>query len=297
MADAKPNSLAVLFPTRGRPQLFERSVKTAVETASRPDRLDINYYIDSDDPTLEQYSAVIDRLTPVLEAAGAAFQGGVGDRIGCPRSANYLALTSKADVIVMGNDDQQYVSAGWDERLDNEVAAYPDDIFLFWFNDGIESDHWCCFPIVSRAWVDTLGYFFPGNFEHFFVDTWLMDLGCRIGRAHYLRDVDVKHLPVWAGLSPSDTELSNEWFAAKMRCYIRDMEIYERTERYRELDAELLRGRMRPSVHEQADDHPTGEPRTTTNLERRDGPVFVHRAPKPDEREEIKAFLRKGGDG
>ena len=54
MVDAKPNSLAVLFPTRDRPQLFERSVKNAVETASHPDRLEINYYIDNDDPTLEQ---------------------------------------------------------------------------------------------------------------------------------------------------------------------------------------------------------------------------------------------------
>ena len=60
------------------------------------------------------------------------------------------------------------------------------------------------FPIVSRKWFNTLGYFTPGCFEFTFNDGWITDLGSRINRLHYVKKVKVPHLHADIGLAQKD---------------------------------------------------------------------------------------------
>ncbi len=64
------------------------------------------------------------------------------------------------DVIIMGNDDLIYRTPEWDNILIKELSTIKDDIYCAWFDDGINGEKHCAFPIISRKWVETLGYCF-----------------------------------------------------------------------------------------------------------------------------------------
>ncbi|WP_146208972.1 hypothetical protein [Azospirillum sp. TSO22-1] len=208
-------------------------------TASLRGRIEVLVYIDSDDPEVEGYR----RTFAELASSGHGL-GRVQAIIGPPRSVsiswNDLAAASRADVLMMANDDQVYVEAGWDCRLDACVAAYPDRIFCMWFNDGICGEEHCAFPIVSRRWCNKLGYFTPGIFEFIANDTWIMDLGRRVGRLHYIGDVLVEHRHFSVGKSMFDETYRRHREGEQEQRRARDMFVFERTAAIRERDARWL---------------------------------------------------------
>ena len=104
------------------------------------------------------------------------------------RLLNYLG-----DILIMGNDDQEYQTQYWDTTLEGEVNKYPDDIYCAWFEDKINGPKHCAFPIISRKWYDTVGYFAPGVFNFGYNDTWVYDIAKRVGRTHFIPDVVVEH--------------------------------------------------------------------------------------------------------
>ena len=77
------------------------------------------------------------------------------------KSWNEIAKLSLGDILIMGNDDQEYQTQYWDTTLEGEVNKYPDDIYCAWFEDKINGSKHCAFPIISRKWYDTVGYFAP----------------------------------------------------------------------------------------------------------------------------------------
>ena len=63
-----------------------------------------------------------------------------------------------------------------------------------WFNEGHWGEKLCTFPIVSREWYATLGYFTTGIFECLYDDIWITDLAHRVDRLHYIG------LVYWSGI-------------------------------------------------------------------------------------------------
>lgn len=287
----KSCSIGLMLPTRGRPALLERYAKSVVQTANDPSRIEIHTYIDQDDPALEEYMSTIERLSAELGPLGLTFAGGVGDPVGVPGAMNELGRMSETDLLIMSNDDQLYTTFGWDERLDREAEKFPDGIFLFWFSDGLESDRWCCFPIVSRRWIKCLDYYAPTMFEHFFVDTWLWDIALRIGRAHYLPDIKVEHIAAWAGLAPEDdTSRRTRGPLSKGRLHRDDLRYYT-LGRYRELDAEILRGALEPSAYERADGHSVGTPRLKPKQDPDSQTIHFHYQPESNYEQKVQELL------
>ena len=114
---------------------FGRCVTSAINRAAHPDRLTDQFYIDDDDAELSLYGEVLEKLRDEYDPTGVIFMGKVGDSIGCPRAANALALYSDTDIVMMCGDDLVFTDDGWDVRLDEDAAKYPDDLFLFWFSE------------------------------------------------------------------------------------------------------------------------------------------------------------------
>ena len=237
-----------------------RCVTSAVERAAHPDRLTVQFYIDDDDAELSLYGEVLEKLRDEYDPKGVILMGHIGDSIGCPRAANSLALGSDTDIVMMCGDDLVFRDDGWDDRLDEDAAKYPDDLFLFWFNEERSRHKFSCFPIVSRRWIETLGYFLPTVFEHYFADLWLMEVACRIGRAHFISDVVVQHLPVSTGQTKDDTWDSRA--DQREQRFARDEALWPFGKRYRDHDADTLRAKMEPSEYERADGHPVGQSRS-----------------------------------
>ena len=105
------------------------------------------------------------------------------------QSWNDLYAKSVGDILIMGNDDLVYRTSLWDLRIEKESERFEDEIYCMWMDDMINDDRHCAFPIVSRKWCETLGYFTPGVFEFGYNDTWVYDIAKRIGRCKWIGQV------------------------------------------------------------------------------------------------------------
>jgi len=233
---------ALICPTRGRPHRVKEFIESALTTATHPERIHIELYIDDTDQEISHYETVISNLRKNFDTG--LISSTFGPSVGVPRAANLLFDQSSADIFMTSNDDQVFIDQGWDARLDKEIEKYQDDIFCMWFNDNWESQNFCTFPIISRKWVETLGYFQFPFFEHYFVDAWIWMLAKAIGRENYIDDIIVEHRHWKTGKSQKDAtynlHLSNE----KGSKYARDRSVIDKFERYFHADVEALKNVM-----------------------------------------------------
>jgi len=175
--------VSILTPTRGRPQMMARFVKSALDTAKCPDRIEFLIWVDNDDPFLSEYAQIFGNMKEVKLFVGQMEKSDVVGGIW-----NYLAERCHGQNLMMGNDDLMCTSKGWDNSLDNTVRRYADKIYVAWFDDGINGQNHCAFPIVSRKWYEILGYFVPEDFMFFCHDTYLFHMARDLGRLLFIPD-------------------------------------------------------------------------------------------------------------
>ena len=166
-------------------------------------------------------------------------------RIGVISAFNHLTMLANGDVFVTAPDDHYFLSPGWDTRLDEETAKFPDGLYCMWFNDNWESQNFCTAPIISRIWVERLGYMHLPLFEHFFADSWIWMLAKTINRTVYIPDIIVEHRHWKTGKVPKDeTYKLNENTLGDSR-YARDRKVIDKFERYFLADVALLQKAMK----------------------------------------------------
>jgi hypothetical protein len=92
---------------------------------------------------------------------------------------NYLADEAMKNpdnkLFMIVGDDAVFATKGWDTALKNEYDKLDNKIHVFSFKDSRSSDG-TPHPIVTREFIDTMGYFCTPIFLHFFVDTWLVEM-------------------------------------------------------------------------------------------------------------------------
>jgi glycosyl transferase/beta-hydroxylase protein BlmF len=202
-----------------------------MKNATQKERVELLFYVDDDDPKIDEYKSRFPRDNHYSTVTYDKPRP-----VGC--SWNVIAEKCTGDVMIMGNDDLVYKTQGWDIHLENRVSKFDDEIYLAWFNDKINQHRHCAFPIVSRKWYDTLGYFTPGIFEFLYNDTWLYDIGRRVDRCAYMPHVVAQHLHF-----SQDISLMDETYARVRRDgqTARDKRLYENTENSRINAANKLR--------------------------------------------------------
>jgi len=213
--------ISILVPSRGRPGMFSEFIESIRSTATSQERIEVLVYVDMNDPSLEKYIVQKSEMVRVLV--------GVPQPIG--ESWNALAVESSGSILMMGNDDQVYITKGWDDVVRDTASKYNDDIYCLWFDDTINGPKHCAFPIISRKWYETVGYFVPEVFGHLYVDTWIFDIAKRINRFEYIPSVVCEHRHCTAD------ETAKTARGRKRN----DPKIYESTEDDRKRDAEKLK--------------------------------------------------------
>ncbi len=211
--------ISILCPSRGRPDLAKKMIESALSTATAP--IEILLYLNEDDPELEKYKKLI---------SSKYYQ------IGPDRSPGYswnkLAEECHGDILFLLGDDATFETKGWDRLVEEEFSKIPDRIACVYpVVPGIKkvnNPHFC----VHRNWVNTLGYFIPPHFWHWYVDTWTRELAQQIGR--YIR---MDNFPLPMVLYPAD-----ETHARKDRLSLRERDhwLWKVTKRHRIADAQVL---------------------------------------------------------
>lgn len=240
-ASPPPLTISLLCPTWSRPENALRLAQSVLSNAKIPSRVEMLFWVDNVDPRRYEYQyqfqAVQSQYRDFLR-----FHLMTGDPIGVFRAWNAMAQESRGDLIVMAADDQIYRDPGWDVCLDREVQKYPDRIFCMWFNEGHYREKLCTFPIVSRRWFEALGYFTPPMFERLYGDLWIMDVGHRLGRLHYIPDILTEHLHWSYGKSAIDQTYEKQVdTSGKLKPVVwRDKALFEQTAPQREEEARKL---------------------------------------------------------
>jgi hypothetical protein len=170
--------ISILCPTRGRPDILRRMVRSARDTAAEPLRLEFLVYLTPDDPRLHDYKQVIfdERVYPVT-----------GPRRVLGECWNVLAEVATGDLLMQANDDIVFRTPGWDGMVRREFDSCPDKILMVFGDDlGCHRGQFGPHPIVHRRWVNALGYFVPGMFAGDYTDTWVNEVARILGRDRFL---------------------------------------------------------------------------------------------------------------
>jgi hypothetical protein len=186
--------IALICPTRGRPERFVGMVESAMSLASFPEGVYVHLAVDADDSAKSEYERTLPpRCTLHVNR----------EPLSVPGLMDWLAKEVPADILMAASDDILIRTRGWDEKVRAAFAAVPDRILLAYTNDGRDRDKVEHF-FVSREWVEATGYFMYPDFEHFCGDEWNEHIGRALGRAVFLRDVVTEHMHCKYGKSVSD---------------------------------------------------------------------------------------------
>ena len=238
--------ISILTPTRNRVSRLNDFILSVYQHTRKKGRVEMLMYVDDDDPSRQQYKEYSKHCqTEFAEMLNIRFVFGESKSVSA--SWNDLYAKSVGDILIMGNDDLEYRTSLWDLRIEKESERFEDEIYCMWMDDKIHEDRQCAFPIVSRKWCETLGYFTPGVFEFGYNDTWVYDIAKRIGRCKWIGNVVAEHMHFSQSKSQTDDTYRRNRVGDRGNLYALDGQIFDSLEMVekRMADADKLRAVMR----------------------------------------------------
>jgi hypothetical protein len=198
MGTAKPR-ISVILPTRGRTGLLNRMLESLVMTADDPSRVEVVLRVDDDDTETLVYLHEQARTTwaTMLHRLFCVTGPRLNGYASTPTFINEAAAAATADLLLLNNDDVAFHTHGWDRRLVEEAAKYPDGIFDLCVDSVVNNPN-CVFPCQSRRQMDLLGGFCDQRL--IYIDIWLRDVLAPFGRVIRVDDVRIEHQ--WTGRTP-----------------------------------------------------------------------------------------------
>jgi len=165
MTDRKYD-IAMLLATRGRTTSLERSIKTLVELADHPEKLQLMFAFDKDDDVGTGYFNRT--VKPWLDSKSITYTAMRFDRLGYVNLHKYnnaLAKVSDSKWLMIWNDDAAMETTGWDTVIMSHTSEH---LTLLGFRTH-NMHPYSIFPIIPRTWFDLLGYISPHSSQ----DAWL----------------------------------------------------------------------------------------------------------------------------
>lgn len=221
-------TIAILCPTRGRPEQCGRMIRSALDTADN--KRQVIFYLAYSDDDHDNY----------------AFIQGVR-RISSPDGMptvhkwNILAQEAIADkafdhrLFMLGADDMIFATPGWDKALLDHYNQLENKIHVYTFRDSrdaVGTPH----PIVTHEYIDAMGYFLPPIFMHWFVDTWIVNIARSADCFTHLQEFELIHD------KPSDRGQPDETHnrIRRMGWHRRDSYVNETCQHFLELEKQRL---------------------------------------------------------
>lgn len=175
--------IALLCPTRGRPMQFlrwHRSVDATQSTGVKACGI-----ITDNDPT--DYSKVMqfDQSLKVPDWSTVMSWNHAAKMV-------YEQLTSDIKLFMLSSDDTIFSTPGWDKALLDHYNALENKIHVYHLRDSRDPNG-TPHPIVTREYIEAMGYFLPPIFMHWFCDTWTVDIAKHNNCFTHLTDYELIH--------------------------------------------------------------------------------------------------------
>ena len=186
--------ITLCVPTRGRPERAKLMLDSALATAQHPDKIEILFYLNLDDPTVPQYKKLIPHK----------YISSIGPHQSTCMSWNQLAYKAKNEIVVLMGDDVLFKTQNWDKEIKHEFDKVPDQLLMvvpytgrprgYTKNQKLAVNSYVVSPneklnaphyAVSKDWIKLFGYLCSPMFWHFYVDTYAQTVASRVGRCIY----------------------------------------------------------------------------------------------------------------
>jgi len=144
------NEISILLPTRERPELSFKSLKSLASTADDTDNIEFLVAIDDDDIDSQKYYT--ETVIPWFEenelnlTVYQVNRWGYGE---LNKYINFLGTNSTGRWLIFWNDDALMKSSGWD----SEVSSHNGEFVIMRFTDNHNDHPYAIFPIVPRDWL------------------------------------------------------------------------------------------------------------------------------------------------
>jgi hypothetical protein len=193
-------TIAILTPSRGRPERLTELVESINVTAAGPIHLLVG--LDKDDPKLRDYSPWYQTDKPCRVDLI------VRSRRRLSAWTNQLAriaIHNGHTIIGSLGDDHRPRTPGWDQRITDALADLGSG--LAYCADGIQDERLPTAPFWTADIIQALGWFSPEAMVHMYLDNYWLHLANDLGRRAYLADVLIEHMHHSVGKTQPD-ELS-----------------------------------------------------------------------------------------
>lgn len=166
-------SISIICPTRGRKDKFYRMYDSARST-------EVNYCDmwsgSNGDDTYSPLQFPID--TPTVHMW------------------NHLCALAKDKplnkLFMLGSDDTIFATPGWDKALLDHYNSLENKIHVYALKDSRDPEG-TPHPIVTREYINAMGYFMSPIFLHWFVDTWTVEIAKANSCFTHLKDFELIH--------------------------------------------------------------------------------------------------------
>ena len=228
-----PEMISLLIPTRDRPNNVRRTINSVKETASRPELVEMLFYVDSDDQTFP------------FEVLGKNIRIVRGPRMWLSVLQNILYANSLGEIIMYTGDDVVYETRGWDEEVRNTINSERDKLVLVYGNDSAtHGENIAIHGFLHRNWIEATGtWVAPGRGVPY--DLWHTDVARKIGRLRYLPDVKFSHVHYRQGEGLAEFDETYKYVSAATTSWV-PIKTYKKVERERRIDRVLLTEIMEP---------------------------------------------------
>lgn len=174
--------IALLCPTRARPEKCKRMIESVRATTTTP----IVIYLAISAQDKPDYAVMPnDPRVSVVQLT-------MPDYPTCHKwnkLASIAMTQTDASLFMLAADDMIFTTPCWDEALLKEYNKTPHVYHLRDSRDENGTPH----PIVTREYIDAMGYFLPPIFLHWFVDSWTVAIAKANDCFTHLKDYMLVH--------------------------------------------------------------------------------------------------------
>jgi hypothetical protein len=224
---AEDLSIAILLPTRARPDSVVRLLRSIEKTVAIAPKVSVHLRLDNDD-------AVMLKAMQNIKADATVFvEAAVGPRVALGATWNNLWRNVDADIYMLCGDDMIFESERWDERVREHF--WKDRIQLVLGKDDMVDGKLATHFFVSHEACEALGYFCPPQFEAIYLDTWVDHVYRLADKVIYDPEIRIPHLH-WTKTNKIDESITRDRAGRKAR----DWERWEMGVDQRQADALTL---------------------------------------------------------
>lgn len=180
--------ILVKFPSRERPHKFFLCIKKYIDNQTTND---VRYLItlDKDDSLLLNYTNYCESL----KSQGVNIDYMVGESTGKIHAVNRdMENSGDWDIVVLGSDDMQSQTEGWDNILINEMTEhYPDTDGVLYHKDGFTQLNTMC--ILGRKYFERFGYIYHPSYKSLWCDNDFMEVSRILNKETVFETVLFRH--------------------------------------------------------------------------------------------------------